>query len=48
MRLVVFATAAVIWSSGVGLAADGPAPAFHFAIAAASDLDQSLPAQHPI
>jgi DmsE family decaheme c-type cytochrome len=48
MRFVSFATAAVIWGSGVALAADSPAPAFNFAIAAASDLDQSLPAHHPI
>ena len=47
MRLVLFATAAVIWSSSLALAADNSAPAINIVVAAASDLDQSLPPHHP-
>ena len=42
MRFVVVATAAVIWSSGLALAADDLVPASRIVVAAASELDQSL------
>jgi DmsE family decaheme c-type cytochrome len=40
MRFIVFCTVAVIWSSGLAPAADNPASAFNFVVAAT--LDQSL------